>query len=207
MHQTEERKRDVESLIKTAAKKIFARKGFSGARLQEIADEAGIGRTSLHYYYKSKNKLFDAVISEKLVEIKNRFSNLDIHHLSLEDKLIHCTRTYFSKAMSDPDLDIFLLNEFNRRPEKMMTLIQNHQFTHTVLNDFDEAIQKGEIKGSAQQHFITFLSITFFPFAAKSMMQQMLQCDDEDYMQYMKGREAYIVDFIHKNYQSVSKKV
>ncbi|MCO5248047.1 MAG: TetR/AcrR family transcriptional regulator [Chitinophagales bacterium] len=206
MLQVGEEKKDIEELIKRAAKKVFAKKGFAGARLQEIADVAGIGRTSLHYYYKSKDKLFDAVITEKLSELKNRFGSLNIQNLSLEEKLIHCTKAYFSKAITDPDLDIFLLNEFNRKPEKMMALIQNHRFTKEILKDFNQAIQAGQIKGIAQQHFITFLSITFFPFAAKSMMQQMLQCNDEDYMQYMKAREAYIVDFIHQNYQSNSKK-
>lgn len=199
-----EDKKDVEELIKQAAKKVFIRKGLAGARLQEIADEAGIGRTSLHYYYRSKEKLFDAVISEKFSEVKNRLGNTVEVNMSLEEKLIQFTKDYFAKAMEDPELDLFLLNEFNAHPEQMLKIVQGHKFTQLILEDIKKAILKGEMQGSAQHHFITFMSVTFFPFAAKNMIRQMLQCSDEDYMQFMKTRQEYIVGFIHQYFKKSS---
>lgn len=51
-----------EQLILEAAKKVFIRKGMHGARMQEIADEAQINKALLHYYYRSKQQLFEAVL-------------------------------------------------------------------------------------------------------------------------------------------------
>ncbi len=50
-----------EQNILNAAISVFQKKGMAGARMQEIADEAGINKAMLHYYYRSKQLLFDAV--------------------------------------------------------------------------------------------------------------------------------------------------
>ena len=204
MLQAPEDKKDIEQIIKQAAQKIFIKKGLEGARLQEIADEAGIGRTSLHYYYRSKEKLFDAVITEKFYEIKNRLGNPINQTLPLSDKLIQFTKDYFAKAIEDPELDLFLLNEFNTHPEQMLKIVHNLEFTRLFIQDINQSIQKGEMKGNAQQHFITFISVIFFPFAAKNMIQQMLQYSDEDYKNFLTTREEYIIGFIQQYFKKSS---
>src|SRR5262245_51487236 len=50
-----------EERIITAARKVFLSKGLAGARMQDIADEAGINKALLHYYFRSKEKLFDMI--------------------------------------------------------------------------------------------------------------------------------------------------
>lgn len=199
-------RQETEAIIKQAARKVFLQKGLAGARLQEIADEAGIGRTSLHYYYRNKEKLFNAVFSDNFLEIKRRIPYQQEEDLPLEDILIQFTKEYFSNAIKNPELDLFLLNEFCARPESMLNLIKGHEVTQFILQAFEKSIQKGELKGNAQQHFITFISVTFFPFAAKNMIQQMLQCSEEDYLQYMQSREDYIVGFIEQYFNTQIKK-
>ncbi|MCO5231647.1 MAG: TetR/AcrR family transcriptional regulator [Chitinophagales bacterium] len=199
-------RKETEAIIKQAARKVFLQKGLAGARLQEIADEAGIGRTSLHYYYRNKEKLFNAVFSDNFLEIKRRIPYQQEEDLPLEDILIQFTKEYFSNAIKNPELDLFLLNEFCARPESMLNLIKGHEVTQFILQAFEKSIQKGKLKGNAQQHFITFISVTFFPFAAKNMIQQMLQCSEEDYLQYMQSREDYIVGFIEQYFNTQIKK-
>jgi len=197
----EEEKKDVELLIKEAARKVFLRKGLAGARLQEIADEAGIGRTSLHYYYRSKEKLFDVVFTETFSEMKERMTNIIGHDLPLKDKLISFTKNYFAKALKEPELDLFLLNEFTANPEVMLKLAKGHEFTKLIIKDIELAIERGEMQGDAQQHFITFMSVTFFPFAAKNMIQQMMQYSDQEYMHFLQTREDYVIGFIHQYFK------
>lgn len=201
---TTDDKKSIEESIILAAKKVFTRKGLAGARLQEIADEAGIGRTSLHYYYRNKEKLFDAVLSHKFGEIKERMGNTISTDLSLEEKLIQFARVYFSKAIEDPEMDLFLLNEFHTQPERMLEIVKGQEFTQSIIHDIENEIEKGSMQGNAQQHFITFMSVTFFPFAAKNMIQQMLQCSDEDYMQFLHTREEYIIGFIRQYFKKTS---
>ena len=60
---------NTEQSILEAAKIVFIKKGMEGARMQEIADEAGINKAMLHYYYRSKDKLFEAVFKETFLKL------------------------------------------------------------------------------------------------------------------------------------------
>lgn len=64
MGNTETAIENAEQKILTAARNVFIRKGFAGARMQEIADEAGINKALLHYYFRSKEKLFEVIFKE-----------------------------------------------------------------------------------------------------------------------------------------------
>jgi TetR/AcrR family transcriptional regulator len=55
---------ETERKILQAAREVFQRKGLYGARMQEIADAAGINKALLHYYFRNKDKLFDAIFSD-----------------------------------------------------------------------------------------------------------------------------------------------
>jgi len=57
------KKENTEDKIVEAAKKVFIQKGMDGARMQQIADEAGINKALLHYYFRTKNKLFEKIFS------------------------------------------------------------------------------------------------------------------------------------------------
>ncbi len=202
MPQLTREKKDTEEIIKLAAQKVFFKKGLDGAKLQEIADEAGISRTSLHYYYKNKENLYSAVFTDKLLDLKIRLGSTVHKNLPLKEKLIEFTREYFALAVEDPEFDLFILNEFCTQPEKMLKIVNAHSFSNMVMQDIEKLIKKGQINGQAKQHFITFISVVFFPFAAKSMIQHMLKCADDDYIHFLREREQYIINFIQHYFKS-----
>ena len=70
-----------EEKILAAAKKIFVQKGMAGARMQDIADEAGINKALLHYYFRNKEKLFEVIFlaaAERLFPRINRIFEADM---------------------------------------------------------------------------------------------------------------------------------
>ena len=69
-------KNTTELQIKEAAKKVFLKRGFGGARMQEIADEAGINKAMLHYYFRSKKKLFEVIFNEAIGEMIPHITNI-----------------------------------------------------------------------------------------------------------------------------------
>src|SRR6187402_1350284 len=80
-HSTEEK-------IKVAARKVFLKKGFSAARTRDIAEEAGINLALLNYYFRSKKKLFDEVMQEKIrTLIETIIPILNNPTSSLEEKI------------------------------------------------------------------------------------------------------------------------
>ena len=82
-----EQELSTEKTILEAAKKVFLDKGFDGARMQEIADEAGINKALLHYYFRSKDKLFDAIFEEAFKQFLPNISDIMVSDISIEEKV------------------------------------------------------------------------------------------------------------------------
>jgi len=195
---------DTEALIKVAAKKVFLQKGLAGTRLQEIADEAGIGRTALHYYFRSKEKLFQEVWKEVFSNSSQRILSLRNSNLSIVEKMQEFASCYFDKALETPENDLFLLNEFNQNPEVMVEIFSTVGLDgcrYFLITDIEKAIEKGELKGDAQQIFITLVSICIFPFAAMAMLKTMMHLSEEAYMKMMAERKAYVLQFLETTYK------
>lgn len=195
---------DMEGHILEVAKKVFLKKGLAGTRLQEIATEAGIGRTALHYYFRSKEKLFQVVWTKAFEQIALRANLVYDSNSSIIEKMKQFTNGYFESAMLYPEYDLFFLNEFNQNPDIMKEIFSSGlslNTTNNLLFEIEKAIENGELKGDAMQIFMTLLSINMYPFVAKSMFQVMLNIDDKEFMKYMVSRKSFVFEFIEKNFR------
>lgn len=190
---------DTEAQIKAAAKTVFLKKGLAGARMQEIADVAGIGRTALHYYFRSKEKLFQVVWKDVFSKIAERTEMLRNSDYSTLEKMEAFVNGYFDKALDEPELDIFMLNEFNNNPDIMKDILNsavNDSPLELLLRDIETSVKNGEMKGPAQQILITLISMCIFSFAGRGMIQNMLRIDDAQYMKLMYERKDYLKVFL-----------
>ena len=190
---------DTEIQIKQAAKKIFLRKGLAGTRLQEIADEAGICRTALHYYFRNKEKLFETVWKDIFATTNDITDIFGENNLSMIQKMKMFATRHFDKSCSEPDMDMFLMNEFNNNPDAMMAILLSGKIenpAHFLLNDIEKAVRTGEIEGEPKQIFITLLSLCIFANAGKSMLKSMLGLTEKDYANLMQERLLYLHKFI-----------
>ena len=108
-----------EQRILDAAKKVFMHKGLSGARMQDIADEAGINKAMLHYYFRSKDQLFEMIFKEAASSLFPKVIAIVAEDISLFDKIRKFTREYLDIVIENPYLPLFVLNEINRQPLKI----------------------------------------------------------------------------------------
>jgi len=190
---------NTESKILEAAKEVFQIKGMDGARMQEIADFAGINKAMLHYYYRSKQLLFEAVF-------KNAFSLLapDLNAVlnddsSIEDKIKKFTSNYVTFIVKHPYLPNFLIQELNRNPEFIFTLKQNEGFPNLEKFKKQVAIEvdKGLIRPiKGEQLFINLLSLNIFPFVASPLIKGFLDSDDASFNTLINDRKTKVADFI-----------
>lgn len=197
--QKEEININTEAQIKKAAKSVFLKKGLAGARIQEIADLAGIGRTALHYYFRSKEKLFQVVWKEAFSEISQRTEILRNSNYSTFEKMEAFVDGYFDKALLEPELDIFMLNEFNNNPDMMRSILMGDADNNPLdilLRGIEKSVKKGEMKGAPQQILITLISMCFFSFAGRGMIQNILSLNEKQYMKLMKERKDYLKSFL-----------
>jgi len=114
-----------EQKIIEAGKKVFLEKGFETTRMQDIADEANISRTSLNYYFRSKNKLFDIVLEQLVNVFATRLLKVLDNKESLEKKIDNFVDEYAELIIEFPRYPRFLINEISQSPKQFIEIINN----------------------------------------------------------------------------------
>src|ERR1700761_3412710 len=102
---------NTENQIFEAALKVFHKKGLAGARMQEIADEAGINKSMLHYYFRSKEQLFSQVFLQSFKKFMGSVLPILNEPNTWEEKIPLVIDHYVNVLQSNPDLPLFVINE------------------------------------------------------------------------------------------------
>ncbi len=189
-----------EEKILAAAKKVFISKGMSGARMQDIADEAGINKALLHYYFRSKEKLFEVIFLEAAQKLFPKINSIFESDMPLFQKIEHFSEEYITVMAENPYLPLFVLNEINQDPETFLNKIwgkQNLPRPQKFLEQIEKEVRKGTIKKLSPLHLLmNLISLSVFPFVAKSMIQFTLGLDELQYRAIMEQRKKEIPKFI-----------
>jgi AcrR family transcriptional regulator len=180
-----------EEKIKAAARKVFLRKGFSATRTRDIAEEAGINLALLNYYFRSKQKLFEEVMKEKIQTLLQTVVPVLINPATtLEDKIKLIVSNYIEVLMANNDLPIFVLNELRRQNVNFISNIPIEKvlFQSSFMTQLKE--RRSDINPI---HFlINLLGMTIFPFVAKPILTQSGLVGEKNFQSLMKEREALI---------------
>lgn len=190
---------DTEAQILDAAKDVFQKKGMDGARMQEIANEAGINKAMLHYYYRSKQLLFEAVFNNAFSLLAPQLNKILNDDSSIEDKVKNFTSNYITFISKHPYLPNFIIQELNRNPKFFEKIQQNAAFP--TLDKFKAQValevEKGILKPTdGEQLFINIISLNIFPFIATPLIKGLLKVDDKGFKQLMEKRKTAVSEFI-----------
>jgi AcrR family transcriptional regulator len=187
-----------EEKILGAAKKVFIRKGMYGARMQEIADEAGINKALLHYYFRSKNKLFEAIFQETFKEFVPRAFSILQAEIPFEEKIEKFVSNYIDVVSENPFMPIFIINEINQKPERLSDITNMMSVIKTEIStDLNEKFRSGEYrKIDPVQLFSSVISMTLFPFLAKPIIQGAFNYSDEKFSKFLEERKKLIPEII-----------
>lgn len=188
-----------ENQILSAAKSIFQNKGMDGARMQEIADKAKINKSLLHYYYRSKQLLFEAVFKNAFALLAPQLNTVLNDDSSIEVKIRNFTKNYISFIIKHPYLPAFIIQELNRNPDFILKLKEAkgfpnlEKFNNQVATEVSQGILK-PIQG--EQLFINILALSIFPFVAAPLIKAFTNTNTQEYKQLMKDRKTEVADFI-----------
>lgn len=189
-----------EATILEAARKIFIVKGMAGARMQDIADEAGINKALLHYYFKNKELLFEKIFMDAAAELFPRIQQIFISDCTLFEKITDFCNEYISMVIRNPYLPLFVLNEMNRDPVYFMGKIWGNgkgPDPKKFLEQIEQEVKNGVIKPiSPLQLLMNLISMTIFPFIGKPMFQHTMGLDEMQFRQVMEQRKTEIPKFI-----------
>jgi AcrR family transcriptional regulator len=192
--------RNTEQVIFDAARRVFLSKGLSAARMQEIADEAGINKALLHYYFRSKEKLFEGIFNEVFNQLSNGIKDLLTNEMTVKTRLKLLVDLYVDTLLQNRYLPLFVLNEMNVRPEKFEALLNKSIAIHLsgFLKQVNEEADKGIIRRVDPRHLLlNVLGMIIFPFAAYPVLKNLFSDHlQTDFDQFLVERKSAIYDFI-----------
>ncbi len=194
-----EKNSNTEQNILEAAKVVFVAKGMDGARMQEIADKAGINKALLHYYFRSKDKLFEAVFVEILSKLIPDISELLLSELPLFEKIRKFTQHYIDTIRENPLIPVFILHELNREPEGIARTFKSMGIQPQIfIDEIKREIGKGTIVPIDPLHLIVnLLSMCIFPIVAQPIMQHLIfEENGEAYSAFLEQRKKEVPEFI-----------
>jgi AcrR family transcriptional regulator len=183
-----------EEKIKEAASIVFTKKGYGNARTRDIAEEAGINLALLNYYFRSKEKLFQIVMAERIDKLFGVLSPiLNDESTTLEEKLEKITENYINMLLEHPDLPIFVLSEIRNNPEQLSNRFQARK--HLTESVFIKQLIARRSDVNPFHFLMNLLGMNLFPFVAKPVLEPIVG-NEQAYRQLMEQRKKLIPAWI-----------
>jgi len=180
-----------EEKIKQAARNVFTKKGYAATRTRDIAEEAGINLALLNYYFRSKEKLFEIIMLEKLQKF---FSVLlpiiNDTATTLENKVEGIAANYIDLLTTNADLPLFILSEVRNNPEIFIKIVQKKNFLRESV--LVKQLQEKRPGINPLQFLISLLAMCIFPFVMKPVLQKMADLTETDFHAMMLERKTLI---------------
>ena len=198
---------ETEQRILAAARAVFIRRGTAGARMQEIAREAQVNQALLHYYFRSKERLSDAVFRQVAAGL---FPTLLVtlgSDTSLDQKIEQLVGLYLDTLTQSPFLPGYLLSEMHHHPDRLPQLFASAagvnpaqvlpHLLQKLGRQIDDAARAGTIRRIAPEQFIiNIISLCVFPFAARPLIGVAFGMDDARFARFIQQRKTELPAFV-----------
>lgn len=184
-----------EKLIKDKAKILFFQKGFLTATTQEIADEAGVNRALIHYYFRSREQLLDVLLDETMMEKKERIRTILTSKGSFREMIARFIDTVVDYGLAYPYLDNFIISETARHPGKITAFCAKFKFKSSDLirEPLEQEIAAGRLGPiSSEQFMVNLSSLCNYPLLAKPVLQAIHGLTDSSYRKFLLERKRII---------------
>jgi TetR/AcrR family transcriptional regulator len=188
-----------EERILQAARNVFIKHGWAGARMQDIADEAGINKALLHYYFRSKDKLFETIFAEVAARFLPQVNSILNSDLSLFDKISAFCEEYMDNVAKNPFIPLFVINEMNRQPREFLKKLfkTDKPRLEKFFGQLNEAIRNKEIKPvDPFDLLINTVSLCVFPFLAKPLFQLLSGTSEAQFRSIIEERKRTVPGLI-----------
>lgn len=166
--------RDTETLILQAAEKEFLEKGYAGAKTTDIAEAAGVTHAMFHYYFRTKDKLFEKIVTDKIDKLGEiLLGAVGNPELPLKERITDGIERHFDFLMANPRLPRFIINELAVHPDRITPIRDKLlEKASAVLSSIQKELDAlPGVSTTALMLLADIISLNVFPFVAAPMMK------------------------------------
>ena len=177
---------------------MFIEKGYTDACMSEIAERVGINRPGLHYYFRTKDKMFNAVFGMIVASVIPKFQDIITNRdLSLSVRVEQIVDVYYNLLQENPYLPLFMLREIDRDVDFLLKTFSDLKVEHffaELKNYLLEEMDKGRLRRVPLRIvFLTFYSALTFPFVSRKLMRETMMEKGEDFRTVLDEWKPYII--------------
>lgn len=198
---------DTEQRILDAAHVVFLRRGTAGARMQEIADEAAVNKALLHYYFRSKARLAEAVFERVARRLFGPLLAIVGSEASIEEKVEQLVHHYLATLSESPYVPGYVLSELNHQPERIFRLMElvtglpadgfGIRVFAKLGDQIEDRVRAGQLRPiTAPELAINVLSLCLFPFAAQPLVRVCFGWGEEGFAAFIAERRKQLPGFV-----------
>ncbi|MHA4844895.1 TetR/AcrR family transcriptional regulator [Flavitalea antarctica] len=189
-----------EQQIKDAAKRLFFAEGKFNATTQEIADAAGVNRTLVNYYFRSRDILFSLILKDARAAMDKRMETFLAKATNLRSKLSHVIDVYMEQALEYPYIETYMITRMHENLEAAaegFTKSNHAARIKLLMLEIESEMEKGNIKQmSPQQFFINFIALMSGPVTFSTMYKKILNVSDKQYKLLIQDRKEIILTML-----------
>ena len=183
-----------EELIKDTAKRLFFTEGLFNATTQEIADAAGVNRTLINYYFRSRDTLFQMVFEDAQKQEIEFADNVVYLNIPFREKISRYLDMYFEQAKQYPYLEIYMVTQVNQG-----NCIKDKETVNRLLDKFYLEIalemDKGNInKMRPEQFLLNMISLISYPVSMRLLLQEYMGFGEEEFERLLEERKDIIMN-------------
>jgi AcrR family transcriptional regulator len=187
-----------EDKILDAARQVFHQKGFNGARMQEIANLAGINKALLHYYFRNKESLFEKIFNETFGQIASKLNEIFLSEMTLMTKIEIFVNFYINFISKHSYIIQFVINALQDKPDQLREIILKQNLSPGLLLEQVQKQLKDEMGLDIDplHIYINILGLVIFPVVAKPLIQSIFAIPDDKMSVFLEERKKIVPTFI-----------
>lgn len=194
--------KSMEFQILEAAEKLFLKQGYVKTSIGQIAKLAGCNQALVHYYYRTKDNLFEKIFEEKVGIIVMNILKRGANVSNIEERISQMVGFHFIFLKQNPMLPQFVLNEISSNPTRLDSLVERLKLSMLPVliqleSELHEEIEKGTIRPiRATDLLITILSLNIMPFLVKPVLQRALNISGGAFEEMLEQRQKEVVETV-----------
>jgi TetR/AcrR family transcriptional regulator len=185
-----------EQLIRDTAKRIYFSEGNLHATTQDIADAAGVNRTLVHYYFRSRDILLEQVVQQAKLDLRATLDPILLDDIDFKIKLKTLISIFIDEIIAYPYRELFVITEGKRNKEALEH--DHHTFTKPFMEEVKNQMELGNLRKMDPKQFIMSLfALMAYPILAGSLNKSILKIKDAEFLKMMKERKEIIFDMLY----------
>ncbi len=180
------------------AEKLFLERGFDGTNMSDIALSVGINRPTLHYYFRTKDKMFRAVLARIVLSFVPRVYDIVVNsEKPVAERISQVFDAYMAIFLAKPCLPLFMAREVQRDFDFLLRMLQQEQidrYVRKIIRALEAEMDAGKLKKvPLRTLFYTFYGLMVFPFLSRRLTESLLLAEGETFEEMLEEWKRQVV--------------